>query len=292
MNKQTHARTHILFRMYARIHTYIHASPTTSSPRTNTHGTHVFIQMLLLHIYLHTCTYIYIHKYTYIHPYNINIFICIYMYVSIHLSIYVYGRIYHHELWQNVCVCVCMCVRARACVRVFESSRTARTLTKIVAHACMRVASAVVINQMAARLVRATANKIIRVLIYSLFYRALLQKRPVILRSLLIVATPWRDCQQNYTSHVTQLASILTINHVTHVNESCHKHEWVMSHMAARLGMGCLHFVGSFKLWVSFADYSLFYRALLPNEPDGSSSCYGVATLRRLLQITGLFWRI
>ena len=68
-----------------------------------------------------------------------------------------------------VCVRVCMCVRAHACVHVFESSRTARTLTKIVAHACMRVASAVVINQMAARLVSATANKTIRVLIYSLF---------------------------------------------------------------------------------------------------------------------------
>jgi len=29
---------------------------------------------------------------------------------------------------------------------------------------------------------------------YSLFYRALLQRRPVILRSLLIVATPYLEC--------------------------------------------------------------------------------------------------
>jgi len=31
--------------------------------------------------------------------------------------------------------------------------------------------------------------------------------------------------------------------------------------------MGCLRLVGSLKLWVSFAEYSLFYRALVQKRP-------------------------
>jgi len=47
---------------------------------------------------------------------------------------------------------------------------------------------------------------------YSLFYRALLQKRPVLLRSLLVVATSYEIAK-------------------SHLNESCHTYEWVMSHI-------------------------------------------------------------
>jgi len=49
----------------------------------------------------------------------------------------------------------------------------------------------------------------------------ILQKRPMIVKSLLIVATP-------YPLYHTYM------NHVTHMNESCHTHEWVMSHVWSR----------------------------------------------------------
>jgi len=52
------------------------------------------------------------------------------------------------------------------------------------------------------------------------------------------------------------------------------------------------------ELQVSFAEYRLFYRALLQKRPlvveesDKRDNDYGVATIRRLLRITGLFCRI
>jgi len=42
--------------------------------------------------------------------------------------------------------------------------------------------------------------------------------------------------------------------------------------------MGCLRLVGSFKLYVSFAEYSLFYRALLQKRPMFVRSLLIVAT--------------
>jgi len=69
---------------------------------------------------------------------------------------------------------------------------------------------------------------------YRLFYRALLQKRPVILRSLLMVATPYLESEQPQSF----------------------------------LSVGWLRLVGSLKLQVSFAEYRLFYRALLQKRPQ------------------------
>ena len=47
----------------------------------------------------------------------------------------------------------------------------------------------------------------------------ILQKRLVILRSILIVATPYE-----------KVVSGIWMSHVTHMNESCHTYEWVMSY--------------------------------------------------------------
>ena len=52
---------------------------------------------------------------------------------------------------------------------------------------------------------------------YSLFYRALLQKRPIILRSLLIVATTHVRMSQVMHSH-TQTMTYMRIRHVTHTH--------------------------------------------------------------------------
>jgi len=47
----------------------------------------------------------------------------------------------------------------------------------------------------------------------------------------------------------------------------------------ARIGMRILRLVGSLKLWVSFAEYSLFYRALLQKRPLILRSLLIIATL-------------
>jgi len=80
-----------------------------------------------------------------------------------------------------------------------------------------------------------------------LFYRSLLRKRPIILRSLLLVATPYllmRPPQLTshiWMCHVTHMneshhtwewvMSQIWMSHATHMNESCHTYEWIMSHI-------------------------------------------------------------
>jgi len=71
-----------------------------------------------------------------------------------------------------------------------------------------------------------------------------LRKRPVILRSLLIVATPYLDMQPAVSLHGAYADTGV-----------------------AAYPMWWLHVVASFKLQVSFAEYRLFYRALLQKRP-------------------------
>jgi len=116
---------------------------------------------------------------------------------------------------------------------------------------------------------------------------------------------------------------------ITHTNEACHTHEWVISvkSISHATHMGWLRLVGSLKSYVSFAEYHLFYRALLQKRPTilrsplveathmnkarhiymkknrslfcknyqsllQKSHTYGVATISSLLKIIGLFCRI
>jgi len=76
------------------------------------------------------------------------------------------------------------------------------------------------------------------------------------------------------------LASHIWMSDVSHMNESCLTYEWVMSHIwmshvshmthpcrFTRASRYALRLVGSLKSEVSFAEYSLFYRALLQKRP-------------------------
>jgi len=79
---------------------------------------------------------------------------------------------------------------------------------------------------------------------HSPFYKALLQKRPIILRSLLIVATPSTTSQRSWMYPVAH----------THMNESCHTYtyEWVMSHIhdiSAVLNASCRTYTHE---WVTY----------------------------------------
>ena len=93
-----------------------------------------------------------------------------------------------------------------------------------------------------------------------LFYRAVLQKRPIILRSLLIVATP-------YKSIVTVHGTLKRFRTLKRSMTPSLLYIW-----------GWLRLVGSLKLQVSVAEYSLFYRALLQKRPIISRSLLIVAT--------------
>jgi len=66
------------------------------------------------------------------------------------------------------------------------------------------------------------------------------------------------------------------ISDLSHVDQSCHSscHMWI-SHVTL---MGWLRLVGSLKLQVSFAEYSLFYRARLQKRPVILRSLLVVAT--------------
>ena len=76
-------------------------------------------------------------------------------------------------------------------------------------------------------------------------------------------------------------------SHVTHMKESCYTYGWVIWHVqytqthvfrrASGL-MWWLRWVGSIKLQVSFAEYHLFYRALLQKRPIILRSLLIVAT--------------
>jgi len=59
---------------------------------------------------------------------------------------------------------------------------------------------------------------------YSLFHRALLQKRPIMLRSLRLVATPY-----------LQVMSHIWINQVTYMNQSCHMWMSCVTHVTSHL---------------------------------------------------------
>ena len=141
---------------------------------------------------------------------------------------------------------------------------------------------------------------------YHLFYRALLHKRPTILRSLLIVATPYVYTYKNYALYTYSRRVSLTCIHIARVHithtylhityicimyASCMKiqnvhsyHTIVMIHVQS-YHMGWLRSVGSIKLRVSFTEYCLFYRALLRKRPVIQSILLTKATLYHIISL-------
>ena len=102
------------------------------------------------------------------------------------------------------------------------------------------------------------------------FYRALLQKRPPILKSLLIVRFVLFVC---LSVCVCVLFSAVATTHDTHRHTQTHTD--THRHTARRMS-GCV--VGSLQLWVSFAEYRLFYRAFLQKRATILKSLLIVAT--------------
>jgi len=99
--------------------------------------------------------------------------------------------------------------------------------------------------------------------LFCLFYTALLQERSIILRSLLIVATPYEPTpppSDLYHQFLVFLSQYL-FHFVT--ARSC---KTMPPQSTVR------------KLWVSFAEYSLFYRAFLQKRPMILRSLLIVAT--------------
>ena len=97
-----------------------------------------------------------------------------------------------------------------------------------------------------------------------------MRKRPMILRSLRIVATPYLETLQHSATHCkTHRHPVDMCNIQTSISPSSTYREF---------GMGWLQSVASTKFEVSFAEYRLFYRALLQKRPIILRSLLVVAT--------------
>jgi len=103
-----------------------------------------------------------------------------------------------------------------------------------------------------------------------LFYRALLQKRPIILRSLLIVATPQQTtlhlpCRRLRGGRISSLSYGSFAKETYNFKEPTNRNHPTLDSSASTMSQATrfLRLVGSLQLYVSFAEYCLFYRALL-----------------------------
>jgi len=89
------------------------------------------------------------------------------------------------------CACVCVLVRAGVVVRVCVCVCKNHSISKVLERRGMALIHAAMSNKHMGWLRLVGSLKLqVSFAEYSLFYRAVLHKRPVILRSLLIVATP------------------------------------------------------------------------------------------------------
>jgi len=140
---------------------------------------------------------------------------------------------------------------------------------------------------------------------YSLFYRAGLQKRPIILRSLLIVATPYTwDMTHSYVWH----ASFICVTWLIHMCDLTDSYVWHDSFMRVTW---LIHMCDTTHSYVWHASWRipiretrLIHMCDMPHDVflyvrHDSFVCvrswrraYGVAPISRLLKIIGLFCRI
>jgi len=216
-----------------------------------------------IYIYIHIYTYVHICIYTYMHMY---IFSYIHMYIYIHIYIYLYK-------------CICMFIYLHIYIHI-NNNMHLRMCTSLRIHSCLRLTNTWVYIK----------------------YSGATQRW----NRCLSHVTVYRSHVTIYMSHLTRSHVTIHMSHVTifciFIHESCliwmghFSHKWVMSHMREsclsyikysaatqrgdkclrhviytcviwRYGVGWLRLVGSVKVWVSFAEYLLFYRALLQKIP-------------------------
>jgi len=102
------------------------------------------------------------------------------------IHIYMYERIYVWAyIYTNKCMCVAMCARVLVYLWIFV---TVWWRSELTANIDWDVAAVCGMGWL--RLV-GSSKLYVSFAEYSLFYRTLLQKRPMLLNSLLVVATPW-----------------------------------------------------------------------------------------------------
>jgi len=137
--------------------------------------------------------------------------------------------------------------------------------------------------QMFALLVHGQQAPLVTFAEYRLFYRSLLQKRPVIVHAQQAPLAPFAEYRLFYRSLLQKRPVI------------------VHAQQAPLVTMGWLRVVGALQLYITFAEYRLFYRSLLQKRPVivhvqqaplVTLHDYGVATSSRLLKIIGFFCRI
>jgi len=190
--------------------------------------------------------YIHIHATKYI-----NIYIYIYIYIYIHTYTYLYIYIYTY-----IKFAVVYCIWMNLMTHVIASCHTcARVLPRIL---CL-------ISQMSMRHVtRANASCHTCRTTFPRDLRHMDESYHTFER---VISPPVNESWHTFECGMSHKY----MHHVKHVNESCHTCAYFMSHTNKNMSllriMGWLQLVGSLKLQVSFADYRLFYRALLQKRP-------------------------
>jgi len=163
----------------------------------------LLLLLLFVCLYVYTCLYVYIYGYMYVYAcMSVCMFVCVRMYIanaSIYIWIdryidrYIYAcRYIHINKYTYMYIYSCIYVHAR----VWECTASVAELS--LADECVFLMGTVALYRVCSTGLRCGVatirrlHKIIGLLAeYSLFYRALLQQRPLILRSLLIVAIPY-----------------------------------------------------------------------------------------------------
>jgi len=100
---------------------------------------------------------------------------------------------------------------------------------------------------------------------YRLLYRALLQQRPMILRSLLIVATPYDRCSTHNTGSLKILFSFAKEPYK--IDDILQKRPVIFLQIHVLLPLSGWYMIYICRMQVSFAVYRFFYRALLQKRP-------------------------
>jgi len=202
---------------------------------------------MYVHMYVSVCIYVCTYACMYVCMYMcmcVCMHVCTYicMFVRGHVCMHVFA-IYNIAISDNahtegttirVCGCVWVCVGVSESVCMIDlvecpinkSCHTFKKITWEITHSCAWNDSTQPVMGLL-RLVGSLKSQV-SFAEYSPFYRALLQKRPMILRSLLIVATPYRECTFHRFPVYEWVLSRVWIRHVTNMNVSFCAYGWLL----------------------------------------------------------------
>ena len=190
-----------------------------------------------------------------------QIYIYIYIHTCIYIYIYTHAHMYTYFSWQYVCVCV------RVCVRVCSHwlGMHTRSLSLLLSLARARF--------IGTGWLRLVGSLKLQVPFAKKPYKRdyILQKRPIILRSLLLIATPYwsnliSECRMMYDSSHTLWDSYWDISCLMKSYSVSH-HVWDESHMMRyTIRFHKAHLVMSLNVWLTSCHMRFLLRYRIPHS--------------------------